>query len=126
MYAQKHGKELTFFEESICSYAIMLWANVVSKSVCLLSGKSVPPPKPSQSNPDYVQCPYCDRRFEEYAAERHMPFCKEKNSRIERRPRGSKDTEKLNKRIMVGVYGSTTVHVFSIDIVKSHACSYHV
>lgn len=58
------------------------------------------PPIPSQPNPDYVQCPYCARRFEEYSAERHIPFCKEKNNRIERRSyQGNKAMEKLNKRI---------------------------
>ena len=71
--------------------------------MCLCSGKRVPPPRPSQSNPDYVQCPYCARRFEEYAAERHVPFCKERHSRIERRPQENKAMEKLNKRIQVCV-----------------------
>lgn len=32
----------------------------------------LPPPPPS-SNPDYVQCPHCGRRFNEAAAERHIP-----------------------------------------------------
>ncbi len=47
-------------------------------------GHNIPPPGPSAPNPDYVQCPYCKRRFQEHAAERHIPFCKEQNSRIER------------------------------------------
>ncbi|VEN62264.1 unnamed protein product [Callosobruchus maculatus] len=34
----------------------------------------LPPPPPS-SNPDYVQCPHCGRRFNEAAAERHIPKC---------------------------------------------------
>lgn len=34
----------------------------------------LPPPPPS-SNPDYVQCPHCGRRFNETAAERHIPKC---------------------------------------------------
>lgn len=34
----------------------------------------LPPPPPSE-NPDYVQCPYCGRRFNETAAERHIPKC---------------------------------------------------
>ncbi|CAH0550015.1 unnamed protein product [Brassicogethes aeneus] len=34
----------------------------------------LPPPPPS-SNPDYVQCPHCGRRFNESAAERHIPKC---------------------------------------------------
>ena len=35
---------------------------------------SLPPPPPS-SNPDYVQCPHCSRRFAPNAAERHIPAC---------------------------------------------------
>lgn len=34
----------------------------------------LPPPPPSL-NPDYVQCPHCGRRFNESAAERHIPKC---------------------------------------------------
>nr|XP_022907327.1 zinc finger C2HC domain-containing protein 1C-like [Onthophagus taurus] len=34
----------------------------------------LPPPPPS-SNPDYVQCPYCGRKFNQAAAERHIPKC---------------------------------------------------
>lgn len=34
----------------------------------------LPPPPPSE-NPDYVQCPHCGRRFNEAAAERHIPKC---------------------------------------------------
>lgn len=34
----------------------------------------LPPPPPS-SNPDYVQCPHCGRRFNEAAAARHIPKC---------------------------------------------------
>jgi hypothetical protein len=35
----------------------------------------LPPPPPSE-NPDYVQCPHCNRRFNEAAANRHIPLCK--------------------------------------------------
>ncbi|CAH1124041.1 unnamed protein product [Ceutorhynchus assimilis] len=34
----------------------------------------LPPPPPS-TNPDYVQCPHCGRRFNESAAQRHIPKC---------------------------------------------------
>ncbi|XP_022699839.1 endochitinase A-like isoform X5 [Varroa jacobsoni] len=34
----------------------------------------LPPPPPSE-NPDYVQCPHCGRKFNEGAAERHIPKC---------------------------------------------------
>ena len=34
------------------------------------------PPPPRSENPDYVPCPYCERRFNKDAAERHIPRCK--------------------------------------------------
>ncbi|XP_037025737.1 uncharacterized protein LOC119067083 isoform X10 [Bradysia coprophila] len=34
----------------------------------------LPPPPPSE-NPDYVQCPHCSRRFNQGAADRHIPKC---------------------------------------------------
>uniref|UniRef100_U5EPU9 C2HC/C3H-type domain-containing protein n=1 Tax=Corethrella appendiculata TaxID=1370023 RepID=U5EPU9_9DIPT len=34
----------------------------------------LPPPPPSE-NPDYIQCPHCLRRFNETAANRHIPKC---------------------------------------------------
>ncbi|KAK6032215.1 hypothetical protein OSTOST_01604, partial [Ostertagia ostertagi] len=35
----------------------------------------------TESDHDYVQCDYCGRNFSENAAERHIPYCKEQNSR---------------------------------------------
>ena len=46
------------------------------------TGGPLPPPPPPATNPDYVQCPHCSRRFNEHAAERHIPFCKEQKSRL--------------------------------------------
>ncbi|KFQ29001.1 Zinc finger C2HC domain-containing protein 1B, partial [Mesitornis unicolor] len=43
----------------------------------LKGGHPLPPPPPPNINPDYIQCPYCSRRFNEPAAERHMKFCEE-------------------------------------------------
>ncbi|KAJ6638630.1 Zinc finger C2HC domain-containing protein 1C [Pseudolycoriella hygida] len=34
----------------------------------------LPPPPPSE-NADYVQCPHCSRRFNQTAADRHIPKC---------------------------------------------------
>lgn len=31
---------------------------------------------------DYIQCPYCQRRFNENAAERHIKFCQEQAARM--------------------------------------------
>nr|XP_060609480.1 zinc finger C2HC domain-containing protein 1B [Anolis sagrei ordinatus] len=44
-------------------------------------GRPLPPPPPPTINPDYIQCPYCMRRFNEAAAERHINFCKEQAAR---------------------------------------------
>lgn len=35
------------------------------------------PPPPKSENPDYVQCPHCNRKFNETAAERHIPKCQD-------------------------------------------------
>ena len=44
---------------------------------CLAKGGNLadlPPPPPAE-NPDYVTCPHCNRRFNEAAAEKHIPRC---------------------------------------------------
>ncbi|XP_046571980.1 zinc finger C2HC domain-containing protein 1B-like [Haliotis rubra] len=53
-------------------------------TVAMKEGRPLPPPPPPSINPDYVQCPHCQRRFNTKAAERHIPFCKEKSQRINR------------------------------------------
>ena len=40
----------------------------------------LPPPPPTE-NPDYIQCPHCQRKFNQTAAERHIPKCKDIKSR---------------------------------------------
>ena len=67
-----------------------------------IAGAPLPPAVPSAPNPDYMQCPYCQRHFEPNTAERHIPFCKQQASRIARKPSSnSKASESLNKRINV-------------------------
>ncbi|TKR82698.1 hypothetical protein L596_016384 [Steinernema carpocapsae] len=39
---------------------------------------------PKSEDPNYVQCEYCGRNFNQNAAERHIPFCKEQQSRNRR------------------------------------------
>ncbi|XP_035284614.1 zinc finger C2HC domain-containing protein 1A-like isoform X2 [Anguilla anguilla] len=51
----------------------------------LKDGGPLPPPLPPSSNPDYVQCPFCQRTFNEGAAQRHINFCKEQASRLQNR-----------------------------------------
>ncbi|XP_072855160.2 zinc finger C2HC domain-containing protein 1A [Pogona vitticeps] len=48
----------------------------------LKEGGKLPPPPPPTYDPDYIQCPYCQRRFNESAADRHISFCKEQAARI--------------------------------------------
>ncbi|XP_066139148.1 uncharacterized protein [Euwallacea fornicatus] len=54
----------------------------------------LPPPPPS-SNPDYVQCPHCGRRFNESAAERHIPKCANYEFN---KPKGGPQKSKPGKR----------------------------
>jgi hypothetical protein len=49
-------------------------------------------------NPDYVSCPHCNRRFNENAAERHIPYCKDTKQKTNQSPRKQND-EALKKRI---------------------------
>ncbi|XP_041823726.1 zinc finger C2HC domain-containing protein 1A isoform X2 [Melanotaenia boesemani] len=45
-------------------------------------GGPLPPPPPPSYDPDYIQCPYCQRRFNESAADRHIKFCQEQAARM--------------------------------------------
>ncbi|XP_049978222.1 zinc finger C2HC domain-containing protein 1B [Alexandromys fortis] len=50
-------------------------------ALAIKEGRPLPPPPPPTINPDYIQCPYCKRRFNETAAQRHINFCKDQSSR---------------------------------------------
>ncbi|XP_077751839.1 zinc finger C2HC domain-containing protein 1B isoform X1 [Canis aureus] len=50
-------------------------------TLAIKEGRPLPPPPPPSVNPDYIQCPYCMRRFNETAANRHINFCKDQSSR---------------------------------------------
>lgn len=54
----------------------------------------LPPPPPSE-NPDYIQCPHCGRRFNQQAAERHIPRCA---TMIHNKPRRSNPQAVAKKR----------------------------
>ncbi|CAD5228596.1 unnamed protein product [Bursaphelenchus okinawaensis] len=47
----------------------------------LKTGAPLPPPPKTSVNPNYIRCDYCGRSFNPTAAERHIPFCREKNGR---------------------------------------------
>ena len=87
-WRQKHEEFVTTFRA----------AREVTRA--LKTGGPLPPPPPPAENPDYVQCPYCQRRFNEDAAKRHMPFCKDQSTRLRKVP--TKDAvDKLTRRIQV-------------------------
>ncbi|CAM9714712.1 unnamed protein product [Lampetra planeri] len=67
----------------------------------LKEGGPLPPPPPPSLNPDYVQCPCCQRRFNEGAAERHIMFCKEQAARIGRSGPSQQASSRLAVRIQV-------------------------
>jgi len=46
-------------------------------------------PAPAAVNPDYIQCPHCQRRFNEAAAERHIPKCKDLGTKSVGQPRST-------------------------------------
>ncbi|XP_011606143.1 zinc finger C2HC domain-containing protein 1A [Takifugu rubripes] len=58
-----------------------------AKSVAhiIKDGGPLPPPPPPTYDPDYIQCPCCQRRFNENAAERHIKFCQEQAARMPQR-----------------------------------------
>ena len=74
-------------------------AREVTRSIA--KGGPLPAYTPSAPNPDYVRCPYCERRFQEDTAQRHIPFCKEKSQRLNSKASKSAGTEMLNKRTQV-------------------------
>ncbi|XP_061522277.1 zinc finger C2HC domain-containing protein 1A [Phycodurus eques] len=45
-------------------------------------GAPLPPPPPPSYDPDLIQCPYCQRRFNENSAEGHIKFCQDQASRM--------------------------------------------
>jgi len=46
------------------------------KAIRYAKGVSNEPPPPTE-NPDYVQCPHCERKFNPATAESHIPKCKD-------------------------------------------------
>nr|XP_036854217.1 zinc finger C2HC domain-containing protein 1A [Manis javanica] len=59
----------------------------------LKEGGKLPPPPPPSYDPDYIQCPYCQRRFNENAADRHINFCKEQAARISNKGKFSTESK---------------------------------
>mmetsp|Transcript_12300 Transcript_12300/g.28872 ORF Transcript_12300/g.28872 Transcript_12300/m.28872 type:complete len:95 (+) Transcript_12300:575-859(+) len=51
--------------------------NARAVTQALATGGPMPEAIPSAPDPSLVQCPHCSRRFNETAAERHIPKCNE-------------------------------------------------
>ncbi|VDM17859.1 unnamed protein product [Hydatigera taeniaeformis] len=70
------------------------YQNAISKG-----GPSMPHPlPPSTIDPDLILCQYCNRRFNESAAERHIPFCREKSERERLKQIPNRSTKKPNQK----------------------------
>uniref|UniRef100_A0A0R3WAI9 Zinc finger C2HC domain-containing protein 1B n=1 Tax=Taenia asiatica TaxID=60517 RepID=A0A0R3WAI9_TAEAS len=67
------------------------YQNAASKGGSSLS-RPLPPPT---IDPDLIQCQYCNRRFNESAAERHIPFCKEKSEREKLKQMANRSSKKV-------------------------------
>ena len=61
-------------EQSDAFRAAMKAARAFSKAVA--TGAPLPPPVISAPDPSLIPCPHCGRRFNDKAAERHIPQCK--------------------------------------------------
>lgn len=66
----------------------------------LKAGRGAGPAVAAVVDPGYVECQFCNRNFNEYAAERHIPFCKEQQARMQTKP-SVVSKSKLSKRTQV-------------------------
>ncbi|KAM4534206.1 zinc finger C2HC domain-containing protein 1A isoform 2-T2 [Odontesthes bonariensis] len=79
-------------------------------------GGPLPPPPPPTYDPDYIQCPYCQRRFNESAADRHMKFCQEQAARM---PHKSKPGDAKKPPVRTQVKASAPVKKASSPAVSA-------
>ncbi|GIY37795.1 zinc finger C2HC domain-containing protein 1A [Caerostris extrusa] len=49
--------------------------------------------------PGYQQCPWCERHFNQKAADRHMSWCQEQKNRLPKTPPNAKALERLRARV---------------------------
>ncbi|GBM54056.1 Zinc finger C2HC domain-containing protein 1A [Araneus ventricosus] len=49
--------------------------------------------------PGYEQCPWCERHFNQKAAERHMSWCQEQKNRLPKTPPNAEALERLKARV---------------------------
>ncbi|CAH7317266.1 Zc2hc1b [Phodopus roborovskii] len=84
-------------------------------TLAIREGRPLPPPSPPTINPDYIQCPYCMRRFNEMAAQRHINFCKDQSSRRVFDP--AQTAAKLASRAQVNTFPSG-FHCVALAVLK--------
>lgn len=71
---------------------------------------------------DYVQCPYCQRRFNQSAADRHIKFCQEQAARMPSKGKTG-DAKKPAGRTQVHTW-YTSAHEQTICVfVRKYLCS---
>jgi hypothetical protein len=83
-HAQQSSSHAGWKEKSNAFREAMRAAREVSKA--LADGTPLPPPVISAPDPSLIQCPHCSRRFNDRAAERHIPTCQS----IKAKPTGLK------------------------------------
>lgn len=72
--AKSGSKSAKWKEDSERFREAMKAARAVSHAQA--TGAPLPPPTISAPDPSLIQCPHCSRRFNDRAAERHIPQCK--------------------------------------------------
>ncbi|XP_029001365.1 zinc finger C2HC domain-containing protein 1A isoform X2 [Betta splendens] len=82
-------------------------------------GGPLPPPPPPTYDPDYVQCPYCQRRFNESAADRHIKFCQEQAARMSNKGSTKKTPGRTQYKPPAPVKKANTAAVSSIPSAAS-------
>ena len=81
----KNAKAQKWKQDSNAFRDAMRAAREVTKAIA--TGAPLPPPVNSGPDPNLTPCPHCGRRFNDKAAERHIPQCaniKAKPSRLNR------------------------------------------
>ena len=85
----------------------------------LKTGGPLPPPPKTSFNPDYVKCDYCGRNFNQRAAERHVPFCREQNARTAKAPKtGSGKAPRVRYSFFSRVHLIENVH--KINMIRKY------
>jgi len=66
---------------------------------------------------DYVQCEYCGRRFNETAARRHIPFCKEQHERLpKKKPEQATAAQKQAMRTQVSLINHSFSDTLDVSV----------